>query len=354
MEKTVEELGNVNPENKTTEKIEEMEAEEEIDSVEKKAELKGDIKKFQEVEKEALESEKPVKKRGFFSSIIHGLTKKVIKPEHLDDIIAELKISLVEADVSLDVAEKICDDVKSQLVGKEVSKGEDIQNLFIKALKQSMLSILDIPHKRLVDEITSSEKPYTILLIGFNGVGKTTTLAKLAKFLKHNGFSVVLAAGDTFRAASIEQLEEHAGKLGVKIIKHDYGHDSAAVIYDAIQYAKKNGIDVVLADTAGRSHDDKNLMDELKKIIKVTNPRKKLLVIDSITGNDAVVQAESFSEAGVDGIVMTKMDINEKGGAALSVSYIIKKPILFITTGQEYGDFEEFSPDSMVSRLFED
>ncbi len=290
-------------------------------------------------------------KKGLFKKIIDTVVRKEITEKDLEDVIMDLELGLVEADVSVEVVEKIIQDVKSGIVGKTAGRSE-IERMFVETLKKSMKEILDIPHKRLENEIRESEKPYLIVLIGFNGVGKTTTLAKLGKYLLDRGFSVVLAAGDTFRAAAIEQLEKHGQNLGVKVIKKEYGHDSAAVIYDAVQYARKNGIDVVLADTAGRNHEDRNLMDELRKVIRVNKPQKVLLVIDSITGNDAVIQAEKFSEVRVDGTIMTKMDVNEKGGAALSVTYILKKPIYFITVGQDYGDLMEFSADWMIERIF--
>ena len=193
-----------------------------------------------------------------------------------------------------------------------------------------------------------------MVFLGFNGAGKTTSIAKTASFLKKNNLTPVLAAADTFRAASIEQLEVHGEKLGVKIIKHNYGSDAAAVIFDACKYAEKNSIDVVLADTAGRTHTDKNLMDELKKVIRVNSPDLRVLVVDSLTGNDAVEQARKFNDAvGVDCVVMTKTDVNPRGGSILSVAHTIGKPILFLGTGQEYDKIEMFDPEKFVKELME-
>ena len=193
-------------------------------------------------------------------------------------------------------------------------------------------------------------EPLLVMFLGFNGTGKTTTLAKLAYKFKDE--KPVLAAGDTFRAASIEQLEEHGRRIGAAVIRHNYGSDSAAVIFDARKHAAANGCRLVLADTAGRAHSNVNLMDELKKVVRVNKPDLKILVLDSMTGNDIYEQARMFNEAvGVDGIILTKADVYDKGGAALSAAYTIKKPILYLGVGQEYGDLREFNPSEVVKNL---
>jgi len=203
-----------------------------------------------------------------------------------------------------------------------------------------------------LDKIKNSEKrPFLIIFLGFNGTGKTTTMAKIANLLIKNDLSVVFAAADTFRHASIEQLEEHGKNLGVKVIKHKYGSDPAAVIFDAVNYAKSKSIDVVLADTAGRTHIDKNLMEELKKIVRVNKPDMKILVIDSTSGNDVVEQARRFNEVNVDAVILTKWDVDEKGGTAISVAYAIKKPIIFLGTGQSYEDLKPFNVDEYLSEI---
>jgi fused signal recognition particle receptor len=169
--------------------------------------------------------------------------------------------------------------------------------------------------------------------------------------MKH-GYSVVLACADTYRAGSIEQLEEHARRLGVRIIKHAYGADPAAVAFDAISHAKAHGINVVLIDTAGRIQTDKNLMAELTKVKRVVKPDLTVLTVDSLTGNDAVTQAEEFHKTvGIDGTILTKVDADVKGGSALSVTYVTKKPILFIGTGQRYDDLEEFKPEQFTQMI---
>ena len=200
--------------------------------------------------------------------------------------------------------------------------------------------------------LAERDRPLLVMFLGFNGTGKTTTLAKFA--YKFKSYNPVLAAGDTFRAASIEQLQEHGSRIGVEVIKHSYGADSAAVIFDAMKHAAADNSKLVLADTAGRSHSNVNLMDELKKVVRVNKPDLKILVLDSMTGNDIYDQAKLFNDAvGIDGIILTKGDVYDKGGAALSAAYTIKKPILFMGTGQEYGDLKEFRPEEAVKNLLD-
>jgi fused signal recognition particle receptor len=192
-----------------------------------------------------------------------------------------------------------------------------------------------------------------MLFLGINGSGKTTTIARLAYMLKQKNISVVLGAGDTFRAASIEQLEKHASNLGVPIIKQNYGSDPAAVAFDTIAYAKSHKIDVVLIDTAGRMHTKTDLIREMEKIVRVSKPDLKIFVAESITGNDAIEQAKVFNESvNIDGIILTKADVDERGGTCISVSYITGKPILFIGVGQEYKDLEKFDKEKIIKNLF--
>jgi fused signal recognition particle receptor len=212
------------------------------------------------------------------------------------------------------------------------------------------LDILSVPQLEL-EKLAKENKPAIILFLGFNGSGKTTSLAKVGKWLLNQNYSCVFAAADTFRAASLEQLEEHAKRIGVDVIKHDYGADPAAVAYDAIAHAKSKGIHFVLIDSAGRAHTNENLMEEMKKIIRVNKPDLKVLVIDSMTGNDAVLQARMFNEVGVDAVIFTKVDVNEKGGAILSVTHELKKPILFLCNGQNYENVIKFNAKEFVDNL---
>jgi fused signal recognition particle receptor len=190
--------------------------------------------------------------------------------------------------------------------------------------------------------------------MGINGTGKTTTIAKTAYFLLKKGYTVVLACSDTFRAGAIEQLEEHAKKVGVKVIKHKYGSDPAAAAFDAVNYARSKGINVVLIDTAGRMQTNRNLLDEMKKIARVAQPDLKILVVDALTANDAVEQSKVFNEAvGVDAVILTKLDADARGGAALSIAYTIKKPILFLGVGQKYEDLTIFNASFILDKLID-
>jgi fused signal recognition particle receptor len=203
-----------------------------------------------------------------------------------------------------------------------------------------------------IEKKRKNNEPFLIVFVGINGTGKTTTIAKVAHFLNRKGYSVVLACSDTYRAGSIEQLEEHAKRLGLRMIKHKYGADPAAVAYDTISHAKSHGINVVLIDTAGRMQTNKNLMNELVKIKRIVNPDLTVLTVDSLTGNDAVMQAEEFHKSvGVDATILTKVDADVKGGSALSVTYVTQKPILFIGIGQAYDDLEEFDPEKFVQMI---
>jgi len=337
-------------EEKIEEKIERLERiEEKIEGKELAPQLKSEIKE----EKQQLEKmEEGMEERGLLRGLTRRITEKKLGEGEIENVMEELKRALLENDVALEAAEKICKGVKESLLDRTVRRGR-VENAIKEALRDAMLDVLKQEHISLEMEIEKSRKPYLILFCGFNGTGKTTTIAKIAKRLKK--YSPVLAAGDTFRAASIEQLEEHAGRIGVRIVRHKYGSDSAAVIFDAMKHAEASGSRVVLADTAGRSHSNVNLMDELKKIARVNKPDMKILVLDSLTGNDIYDQSKLFNDAvGIDGIILTKTDVYEKGGAALSASYTIKKPVLFLGTGQDYGDLKEFDPEEIVNGLLED
>jgi fused signal recognition particle receptor len=328
---------------------------------EKAPEMKKEVEKAVEEIKEEVKTEikkiegKPKEKKSFFKKVTEKILKKVtekkLSEEDLEPILNELATGLVEADVAYEVAEKIKSDLKKNLVDKEIKRGKE-KEIVVDALKKSLLEILTVPEidlKRMAED----KKPIILLFLGFNGSGKTTSLAKIGKWLIDGGYPCVFAAADTFRAASVEQLEEHAKKTGARLIKHKYGADPAAVAFDAIAHAKANGVPFVLIDTAGRAHTNKNLMEQMQKIIRVNKPDLKILVIDSLTGNDAVLQARMFNEVGVDSVIFTKVDVNEKGGAILSVTHELKKPILSLSIGQSYEDFEKFDKEKFVSLLVE-
>jgi len=290
------------------------------------------------------------------SGLVNKITTTELKAEKLRPVLSDFKLSLIENDVAFPVAERICDEMEKRLDGVQIRRLEDRRKI-VKAnlrevLLETMLSNDKVDLLRAIKEKRKNGEPYVIVFVGINGTGKTTTIAKLVQFLTKKGHSVVLACSDTYRAGSIEQLEEHAKRLGVRMIKHKYGADPAAVAYDTVNHAKAHGTNVVLIDTAGRIQTNRNLMNELVKIKRIVNPDLTVLTVDSLTGNDAVMQAEEFHKSvGIDATILTKVDADVKGGSALSVTYVTKKPILFIGTGQKYEDLEEFNPEQFVQMI---
>ena len=295
---------------------------------------------------------KEPEKKGFFETIREKIITTKINEAQFEKLFWELELALMENNVAVEVIEKIKNDLKVEIVDKPIRRMK-VEETISSTLKNSIEGLFEISNIDLIQVIKNKkEKPYVIAFFGINGSGKTTSIAKLGHMLKEKKISCVLAASDTFRAASIEQLELHANKIGIKIIKHDYGSDPAAVAFDAIKHAKAKNIDVVLIDTAGRMHSNINLVDEMKKIIRVAKPDLKIFVGESITGNDCVEQAKTFNEAvGIDGIILAKADVDEKGGAAVSVSYVTKKPILYLGTGQKYKDLEIFSKEKIMKNI---
>ncbi|MBI4441492.1 signal recognition particle-docking protein FtsY [Candidatus Woesearchaeota archaeon] len=287
---------------------------------------------------------------GFFGKLAQKITTTKIDKAEFETLFWELEMSLLESNVALEVIDLIKQKLQDALVDKPLKRGH-VDELIIKALKEAVDEALSFEQVDFLKAIRAKQ-PYVICFVGINGSGKTTTIAKVAHFLQKNKKSCVMAAGDTFRAAAIQQLEEHASRLSIRLIKHDYGADAAAVAFDAIAYAKAHGIDVVLIDTAGRMHSNTNLMDEMKKIIRVAKPEMILFVGESITGNDCIEQARQFNDAvGISGIVLAKADIDEKGGAALSIAYVTGKPIVFLGMGQGYDDLKPFSKELVVENL---
>ena len=291
-----------------------------------------------------------------FKGLVTKVTTTELKAENINPILSDFKMSLAENDVAFPVADKICDELGKRLVGVQVKRLEDREKLVEENLRQVLLEVM-LTNNRIellkkIEEKREAGEPFVLLFVGINGTGKTTTIAKVAQYLRGKGYSVVLAAGDTYRAGSIEQLEEHARRLGIRIIKHKYGGDPAAVAYDAISHAKAHGVNVVLIDTAGRMQTNQNLMNELAKVKRVVQPDLTVLTLDSLIGNDAVMQAEEFHKSiGVDATILTKVDADVKGGSALSVTYVTQKPILFIGVGQEYKDLELFNPEKFVDMV---
>ena len=319
-------------------------------------------KELRELEKEEIVEEERLKEsqerlgpKSLFDRIKSKLTNVRISEEDFELYSEELNMLLLENNVAFEVAEKIISELKEKIVGIDIPRKEVEQGIK-SALKETVESILIEPFD-ILDRIKRknenfSKEPFVILFAGINGSGKTTTIAKIANFLEKKDISCVLAAGDTFRAASIEQIKKHGEALGLKVISQEYGSDPASVGFDAISYAKKNGIKCVLIDTAGRMHTAKNLLKEIEKISKVCKPDLKLFIGESITGNDAVEQAKGFNDSiGIDGIILTKADVDEKGGTALSVGYTTKKPIIFLGCGQEYDKLEVFNKKKFVEKL---
>ncbi|MDH5450313.1 MAG: signal recognition particle-docking protein FtsY [Candidatus Bathyarchaeota archaeon] len=296
------------------------------------------------------------KLRKGFSNLVSKVITTELKTEKLRPVLGDFKLSLIENDVAVSVADHICEEMEQRLDGVQVKRLEDRGKIVRANLDEILLNVLTTNEKidllKRVEEKRKSNEPYVILFVGINGTGKTTSIAKVANFLMRNGYSVVLACSDTYRAGSIEQLEEHARRLGVRMIKHNYGADPAAVAYDAISHAKAQGINAVLIDTAGRIQTNRNLMNELQKIKRVIGPDVTVLTVDALTGNDAVMQAEEFHKTiGIDGTILTKVDADVKGGSALSVTYVTKKPIVFIGTGQRYQDLQEFDPEQFTKMI---
>ena len=298
-------------------------------------------------------SEEKKEKSGGFLSFIK---EKSISEDDVEDILFELELGLLEADVAMDVSSVVVESVKNDLVGQKIKRSSDIEEYTYEALKNAVAKIINIEGKsmtEMLEEKVAQGDPLVVMLVGINGTGKTTTIGKLSNYYIKKGYTPVIAASDTFRAGAIEQVGYHADNLGVKLIKHEKGSDPAAVAFDAVQHAKAKGKELVLIDTAGRMQTNTNLMDEMKKIRRVSKPDLVVFVGDALTGNDATEQARKFNEAiDIDGVILTKADADSKGGAALSVGYIIKKPIFFLGMGQSYDDIKEYDADWMLEQIF--
>lgn len=291
-------------------------------------------------------------KGGIFSFV----REKTIQEKHVEDILFELEMELLQADVAMEVATEVVESVKENLVGKKIKRSNDITEYTFYALRDAVEEIISIPGKsmtEMIEEKKAQGEPLVVMFVGINGTGKTTTIGKLANYYLKKGYTPVIAASDTFRAGAIEQVTHHADNVGVKIIKHKKGSDPAAVAFDAVEHARAQGKELVLIDTAGRMQTNTNLMDEMKKIKRVSKPDLVIFVGDAITGNDATEQARKFNEAiDIDGVILTKADADSKGGSSLSIGYVIKKPIMFLGVGQGYDDIMEYDSQWMLNQLF--
>jgi fused signal recognition particle receptor len=296
------------------------------------------------------------KLRQQFSNFYDRIAKTELKGKDLEQVLDEFQLTLVENDVAVSAAEFVCNELREKLNDVQFARFKDPRTRVKVILQEVLLSVLQraghLDIFELVDKKKSTGEPAILVFIGINGTGKTTSIAKLAHILQKKGRSVILAAGDTYRSGAMEQLEEHARRVGVRVIKHQYGGDPAAVAFDAVSYAKAHGINAVLIDTAGRMGTNKNLLEEMRKIVRVTRPDLTILVVDALTGNDAVEQGKVFSEAvKIDGIILAKLDADIKGGSAISLSYIMGKPVAMVGTGQTYDDLEQFQPEAIVKNL---
>ena len=342
------------PEEIKEEKTEEKPVEEKIEEIpireeyieEVKEEPKEETEEKLEIKEEIVKEEKK-EKTSFFEKL-KGITKVKISEEKFEKLFEELEMILLENNVAYEVIDKIKEDLKMDIVNVPVS---NVRKTIRESLRKSIEDVLSFKKINLIEKV-KEKKPYIILFLGVNGAGKTTTIAKLCNLFLKNNLKCVLVAADTFRAASIQQLEEHAKRLGVNVIKHDYGADPAAVAFDGIKHAEARNIDVVLIDTAGRQHSNVNLMDELRKINRVAKPDFKIFIGESITGNDIIEQVKQFNSAvEIDGIILSKLDVDDKGGAAISVSYVTGKPIIYFGSGQEYNNLEEFDKEKILNNL---
>jgi fused signal recognition particle receptor len=291
-----------------------------------------------------------------FSAVTSAVREKQLSDRDLDEVVFNFQLALIESDVAQSVAEALTNEVQRSLAGTKVDRSADPSEV----VGERLTTVLQAAFSRAgtvdllanVKEKAKSGEPYVILFLGINGTGKTTTVAKVASFMKKNGLSVICAAGDTHRAGAIEQLTEHAGRLSLKVISQRYGADPAAVGRDGVLYAKAHHTDCLLIDTAGRMQTNQNLMEEMSKIVRVVKPDFRIFVADALTGNDAVSQAELFNQhVGFDGAILTKADADVRGGAALSIVYSTGKPVLFLGVGQGYDDLVLFDTQEFLDSL---
>ncbi len=293
-----------------------------------------------------------------FSNIVKGLSEKELSEEDIAKVFSDIQIALLESDVAQETIDHLYNELKGRLLGKKFDKGMSNEGIVKNVLRDIMLSVFnsagvfDIIAR--IESKRSRKEPCVILFLGINGTGKTTTIAKFAKMLKDKGISSVIVAGDTHRAGAIEQIKEHADRLGIKVIAQRYGADPAAVGRDGVLYAKAHRIDTVLIDTAGRMQTSKNLMDEMAKIVRVVRPDIKVFVGDSLAGNDTIMQAREFKRyTDFDCIILTKSDSDYKGGSALSIVHVTGKPIVYLGIGQGYDDLKPFDAELFVKQILE-
>ena len=283
-------------------------------------------------------------------SVATGQT--IIEAEDVEAPLDELEMALLQSDVELTVVDEILETIREETIGETHRFTKSTTGVVQRALRKALVDVISVGQFDFDERVAAADKPLVIIFTGVNGVGKTTSIAKMAKYLDERGYSSVLANGDTYRAGANEQIEEHAEALDKKLITHQQGGDPAAVIYDGVEYAEANDVDVVLGDTAGRLHTSDDLMEQLEKIERVVDPDMTLFVDEAVAGQDAVQRARQFNDAAeIDGAILTKADADSQGGAAISIAHVTGKPILFLGVGQGYDDLETFEPERLVDRL---
>lgn len=287
-------------------------------------------------------------------TIAGSIGEKELGEKEVNELLNNLFNDLIEYDVALESAEQIINSLRNRLIKIRVPRFGDRLSIINNSLYEAFMDLLrDVPNLDLVQIIEEKGKrPFIMMYLGPNGYGKTTTIAKVTKYLLSKRYSVIWAAADTFRAGAIEQLEGHATKLGIKVIRHQYGADPAAVVYDAIQHASSKRVDVVMIDTAGRMHTDKSLMEEIRKIHRVASPDLTIFVADALMGNEALEIARTYSKyVPIDAIIVTKADAYPKGGSILTLLIELKRPIIFMGTGQGYDDLQSFDKSLFIKQI---
>lgn len=316
---------------------------------EKKEEAKQEQKRVEKQEKKPDVTLATKIKGTFFGKV-------KISERDADPFLEQLRISLLQTDVNYDVADRIVDALHKNLVGKDlesrdIARGvrQEIRNTLLQILgKNAGVNVLEL----VLERKRRGETPFKMLFLGPNGAGKTTTIAKMASMLGSNGVRCVISASDTFRAAAIEQSEIHAKRLGVDVIKSRYGSDPASVAFDAVAYAKAHGLDAVLIDTAGRQETNRSLIEELKKMVRVNKPDLCIFIGESIAGNSLLDQVKQFNEAAkLDGVILTKLDVDSKGGNTLSILSDTSVPVLYFGMGESYKDLIPYDSQFIVDNI---
>jgi fused signal recognition particle receptor len=296
-------------------------------------------------------------KKNIFKKIVSKITKKKIDENDFEKIWENIEIYLFEINISYKIVMLLKDKLKLEIIGKEFSR-TNLEKKFLELLNKETTNFLKKRESNFLEQFKIIKKAdenglVKILVLGVNGVGKTTTIAKIINYLKNNNLTCCVSASDTFRAAAIEQLEFHCDKLNVKIIKHQKNSDPASVAFDGVEYAKSKKLDCVIIDTAGRQPNNSNLIKELEKIKRVSKSQMTIFVGDSNSGNDMLNQIESFNKIlKINGVILTKIDTDNKPGSIINVAYDLDSPIYFLGIGQEYKDLEIFNSKKITQILF--